>query len=169
MSILKIESGNFATSLTTASLTQNQSITLPNASGELTLRSQLATVATSGSYNDLSNKPSFPATPNAYVTQTWRSGASWYRRWSDGFIEQGGSLSANSAIIAVVFPIAFSNSNWAYTSGGEYYTKNTGTPMVALCLNTKTATGATFENRWDGRNQNFNLTCPKCTWYACGY
>lgn len=28
--------------------------------------------------------------PNAYVTTTWHSGTSWYRVWSDGFIEQGG-------------------------------------------------------------------------------
>lgn len=28
--------------------------------------------------------------PNAYVTQTWRSGTEWYRVWSDGWIEQGG-------------------------------------------------------------------------------
>ena len=55
----------------------------------------LATVATSGKYSDLSGRPSIPATPNAYVTQTWRSGTSWYRKWSDGFIEQG--------VILVVF------------------------------------------------------------------
>lgn len=30
--------------------------------------------------------------PNAYVTKTWHSGSSWYRVWSDGFIEQGGKL-----------------------------------------------------------------------------
>lgn len=31
-------------------------------------------------------------TPKAYVTETWHSGTSWYRVWSDGFIEQGGKL-----------------------------------------------------------------------------
>lgn len=33
--------------------------------------------------------------PNAYVTKTWHSGTSWYRVWSDGFIEQGGSYTSS--------------------------------------------------------------------------
>lgn len=37
-------------------------------------------------FNNLSDKP------KAYVTETWHSGTSWYRVWSDGFIEQGGKL-----------------------------------------------------------------------------
>lgn len=50
----------------------------------------LHAVATSGDYNDLMNKPSMPATPNAYIIETWRGGSNWYRKWSDGLIEQGG-------------------------------------------------------------------------------
>ena len=37
------------------------------------------------------------ARPNATVVQTWRSGASWYRKWSDGFIEQGGTVSCGNS------------------------------------------------------------------------
>lgn len=33
-------------------------------------------------------------TPKAYVTETWHSGTSWYRVWSDGFVEQGGKLTS---------------------------------------------------------------------------
>ena len=33
--------------------------------------------------------PSGPI-PNAYVIETWHNGYNWYRKWSDGFIEQGG-------------------------------------------------------------------------------
>lgn len=54
---------------------------------------KFATVATTGSYDDLENRPSIPATPWAYVTQIYRSGSNWYRTWSDGFIEQGGTVS----------------------------------------------------------------------------
>lgn len=46
----------------------------------------LALVPLNLSFNDLSDKP------KAYVTETWRSGAQWYRRWSDGWLEQGGRL-----------------------------------------------------------------------------
>jgi hypothetical protein len=64
----------------------------PDESGDIPLG--LHAVATSGSYLDLLNKPSIPATPKAYVTQTWSSGKSWYRVWSDGFVEQGGFVNS---------------------------------------------------------------------------
>lgn len=44
----------------------------------------LAPVAKTGSFNSLSDKP------KAYITETWVSGTSGYRIWSDGFIEQWG-------------------------------------------------------------------------------
>lgn len=35
--------------------------------------------------------------PRAYITETWKStdGTSWYRKWSDGWIEQGGSYTSS--------------------------------------------------------------------------
>ena len=51
----------------------------------------LAPVAKTGSFNSLSDKP------KAYITKTWHSGTSWYRVWSDGFIEQGGKLTFTGA------------------------------------------------------------------------
>lgn len=60
----------------------------PDEQGNIALG--LHAVATSGSYNDLADKPYIPATPKAYVTETWRSGSNGYRKWSDGFIEQWG-------------------------------------------------------------------------------
>lgn len=46
----------------------------------------LALVPLNLSFNNLSDKP------KAYVTETWHSGASWYRKYSDGFIIQGGEV-----------------------------------------------------------------------------
>lgn len=46
----------------------------------------LALVPLNLSFNNLSDKP------KAYVTKTWKSGAQWYRKWSDGRLEQGGRL-----------------------------------------------------------------------------
>lgn len=34
-------------------------------------------------------------TPKVYATETWHSGTSWYRVWSDGFIEQGGDYTSS--------------------------------------------------------------------------
>lgn len=51
----------------------------------------LALVPLNLSFNNLSDKP------KAYVTETWHSSTSWYRVWSDGFIEQGGKLTFTGA------------------------------------------------------------------------
>ena len=79
----------------------------------------LATVATSGKYSDLSGRPSIPSTPNAYVISTYSSGTSWYRKWSDGWIEQGGHTSADY----VTFPVAMKNTNYFFSR-----TNGTGAP-----------------------------------------
>lgn len=111
---IKIVKGSYSSVVDSASLSGNQTLTLPNASGTVALTNQFATVATSGSYNDLSgkptlakvatsgsyndlsNKPSIPSTPQGYITQTWRSGNNWYRVYSDGWIEQGGYVNKPS-------------------------------------------------------------------------
>ena len=49
----------------------------------------LALVPLNLSFNNLSDKP------KAYVTETWHSETSWYRVWSDGFIEQGGDYTSS--------------------------------------------------------------------------
>ena len=72
----------------------------------------LHAVATSGDYNDLRNKPSLPSTPSAYITETWKSnnGTSWYRKWSDGWIEQGGTYYTDDSLywlsITLTVPMA---------------------------------------------------------------
>lgn len=48
--------------------------------------------------------------PNAYVTQTWRSGTNWYRVWSDGWIEQGGHGTGGTC----TFNKSFSNTNYTF-------------------------------------------------------
>ena len=85
----------------------------------------LHAVATSGNYNDLTNKPSIPANPNAYVTQTWRNGAQWYRRWSDGWLEQGGRIQlqvwtgGTSPNRTFSLPTAFSMATYTTVVTGE--------------------------------------------------
>lgn len=74
----------------------------------------LATVATSGSYNDLSNKPTIPATPKAYVTETWVNGTDWYRKWSDGWCEQGGGPRGNGT---QTLHVPYRDANWTCVTG----------------------------------------------------
>ena len=49
------------------------------------------------------------------LVSSWRSGYNWYRVYSDGFIEQGGTFGANTgswADVTFSFPKAFSNTNY---------------------------------------------------------
>lgn len=73
----------------------------------------LHAVATSGDYNDLRNKPSMPATPRAYITETWKEGSNWYRKWSDGLIEQGGVLWLDASYQTMTFNTRFSNTDYS--------------------------------------------------------
>lgn len=94
---------------------------------------------------------------SAYVTQTWRSGTQWYRRWSNGWIEQGGHGSGNTC----TFPIVFSNTD--YTFVVQHSSGYNSHPDWVACYenrtkrNTSTTRITTYENSsgWD--------------WYACGY
>ena len=80
----------------------------------------LHAVATSGNYNDLANKPSMPATPKAYITETWKDGSNWYRKWSDGLIEQGGAFLAKSTYSTMTFNTPFSNTDYSISGWYDY-------------------------------------------------
>lgn len=64
-------------------------------------------------------------TPKAYVTKTWRSEAQWYRRWSDGWLEQGGRLElevwtgGDNPSRTFSLPTAFSNTTYTTVVTGE--------------------------------------------------
>lgn len=112
----------------------------------------LAPVATSGSYNDLTDKPAIPpaytlpvattsvlggvkgdnntisiaadgtisaprslSSDGRYVTQTYRNGTTWWRKWSDGWLEQGG-YSWNPT-----FPQSFNNNQYTKCAVGAQH------------------------------------------------
>ena len=104
----------------------------------------LATVATSGSYNDLSNKPTTviekqePTSSNNYT---------WYRKYSDGWVEQG-ILNANLpqqnantvSTSSFTLPITMANTdyavNWARTQDGGntmYLVQLSTTQTTTVC------------------------------------
>lgn len=79
----------------------------------------LALVPLKLSFSNLSDKP------KAYVTETWRSGTQWYRRWSDGWLEQGGRLGlevwtgGSDPNKTFSLPTAFSNTTYTTVATGE--------------------------------------------------
>ena len=119
----------------------------------------LATVATSGSYTDLSDKPTIPDTTNLAnkdlsnlsstgearfdakvsksacvevypVIQTYQSGASWYRIYSDGWCEQGGRITpSTTGSVTVTLLKTFKDTNYSIqTHSLDGGTSSTGTP-----------------------------------------
>lgn len=89
-------------------------------------------------------------TPTAQVIETWESGSSWYRKWSDGWIEQGGYKSTNT----ITFNIAFLNTNYYF---GLMMYKTGSSNDGWFWYNTK----ATSSINVVAGDVGF--------WYACGY
>ena len=91
-------------------------------------------------------------TPNAYVTSAWRSGAQWYRRWSDGWLEQGGRLElkvSTGDFKTFSLPTAFSNATYTtvVTGEGGYGTSTIKVGSYTTSSVTLIGTGET-ENRY---------------------
>lgn len=158
---IKIVKGSYSSVVDSASLSGNQTLTLPNASGTVALTNQFAKVATTGSYNDLSNKPSIPESQQGYITQTWRSGNNWYRVYSDGWIEQGGYYTNSSNTTRTL------TLNKSFTTTTYSITKNNHSAVnynmqFRWCnfYSLKTNQAVTVESTAD-----FTIV----SWYACGY
>lgn len=100
--------------------------------------------------------------PVVCVTR-WTSGTSWYRVYSDGFIEQGGNFAGDGAnVTAVTLHKPFSNTNYLVLTTPEYTT--TSTSNLAVSKNTsypKTTTGFYIYNSTTSTFGHY--------WYASGY
>lgn len=103
-----------------------------------------------------------------YVKETGKSsdGNKWYRKWSDGFIEQGGRVNAvayNDKTKNVTFMTPMSNTNYFAVSNpidSEHSSWDLSSRVSLLTLN-----GMTVK---DSMNSNKGYT-GACTWYVCGY
>lgn len=110
--------------------------------------------------------------PNAYVTKTWHSGTSWYRVWSDGFIEQGGVATVgNSYYAPVTFPHPFSNTYYSISSCTDESQADTSVIGVKVSINpdrTNTSLGLTAT--WSGGGDSGYMSRGyKIYWSAVGY
>lgn len=94
----------------------------------------------------------------AYVCETWKNGSNWYRKYSDGWIEQGGEFTkVRDTNITVTFPVAFKDTN--YTIATSQYSNSSGDAPVCS-FTSKTKTGITH---------NYGSWGSKWGWFACGY
>ncbi len=100
------------------------------------------------------------------IVENYSSATSWYRKYDDGWLEQGGYIAttiATSGSYALTFPIPFTNSPLLIRTT-MYAPRSSDSSGNALTLKTGTvsATGVTFMN--DGYNTNKQ----GFYWEACG-
>ena len=95
-----------------------------------------------------------------HITETWKStdGNSWYRKWSDGWIEQGGyQPNIGEGKHFFTFPKAFRDMNYTVVASAEE-PKNKADANVTVAKETTTKVYLT--------TQGYNY---KTYLYACGY
>lgn len=109
-----------------------------------------------------------PPTPKAYVTATWKSGAKWYRVWSDGRIEQGGNLSAlkqasSASLVTCTFPKAFTSTNYQFMMNVSGTMEGHSSVEMGWHATSKTKTAINV-SMFSADNASGTVD-----WYACGY
>ena len=96
-----------------------------------------------------------------YVTDTYNSGTSWYRVWSDGWIEQGGQiLVTKNTEKAVTLLKSMSNTNYCVQGANISYYNNGRYACSPCCKKTSTTTVTL------GNVEDVDVTY---SWMVCGY
>ena len=92
------------------------------------------------------------------LVESQTDGTNWYRKYSDGWIEQGGYISSTSMTKTVTFGLAFTTSTYTLLlSKGDGLCGSEGQAWTGITSTTTT-----------GFVTNDNFT-QKVYWYACGY
>ena len=132
--------------------------------GDVTVLSGAATV-TQFPYND--NKYDVNRNNQAVVTSHYVSGASWYRVWSDGWIEQGGLTASYDTLPTTIALLKnYSNTNYSVQC------TQVGSNIRAYTMGVTDKTTSGFKvysgyctNEGVSNTAGNSRTC----WYACGY
>lgn len=103
----------------------------------------------------------------AVVVENYINGTSWYRVWSDGWIEQGlqGEVGTNSAPKTLIFLKSFKDTKYYVNSNyGNSYTGNIGTSWAVYPITIFPSS----ENEISVKSSG-SITGIQCRFYACGY
>lgn len=98
-----------------------------------------------------------------HITQTWSNGTSWYRKYSDGFIEQSGNMpiAKGATSRTVSFNTPFSSSTSYVVLVQSYQQGAPGANYNNFPIESRTTSSFTGKNGCDEDVGNI--------WYACGY
>lgn len=106
-----------------------------------------------------------------YVCETWKNGSSWYRKYSDGYIEQGGTTAySGTGLKKVSLPTAFSSKDYCVnvnsisnlTSAGGLLSIGSGEGYSGVVDASRGTTWFTVSRYKEQEPINH-------MWYACGY
>lgn len=97
-----------------------------------------------------------------YLIEEYRNGDSWYRIYSDGFVEQGGLANTRQT---VNFLKAFANTN--YTILGNEKLATTTNPWANTGFKAMSCTVSSFYCYLSNTNTQNNIETT-VSWYACG-
>lgn len=106
--------------------------------------------------------------PTAYVTQTWTSedGLSWYRKYSDGWIEQGGVYqkpeNGGGSLDTITFPISFANTKYMFFRSSQQTGSNDLYTAYVAAWNTKEVQSISLY-------VDSYANMHSVDWYACGF
>lgn len=121
---------------------------------------------TAGTSYDIVGKPDGTLTWGGkpiVCVKYYRSGASWYRKYSDGFIEQGGNFSNSARGTTITFPLAFTSTNYQALACINH-ANNGWTATTTACVRARTTSNMVVQIYYNSSN-----TTGLNSWYACGY
>lgn len=122
----------------------------------------LADVAFSGDYEDLVNKPTIGS--GGTIVDSWHNSdkTQWYRKYDDGFIEQGGICIERQATKIINFSANFTTSNYIIVANSHDYSNDVRVVTIAAKTRTSVTLYVINGNEDVSSNDPFD-------WYACGY
>jgi hypothetical protein len=100
------------------------------------------------------------ATHVVRITASWKSGTNWYRKYSDGWIEQGGYVYCGSHGTWLSYHLPFSDT-------GYYLNANAGEGTSGVRYVSFYSRNTTGAGMYTGDDASFNSA--NLYWYACGY
>ena len=106
-----------------------------------------------------------------YITQTWSNGTSWYRKYSDGFIEQGGITAySGTGTKKVSLPTAFSSDKYIVNVNSlEVLSTSSGTMSIGTGVGYSGVVDLSRATTWFTILRYKEEEPRNHMWYACGY
>lgn len=106
-----------------------------------------------------------------YVDTTWRNGSNWYRKWSDGWIEQGGITAYSKlGIQKITLPTAFSSKNYVLNVNSIAVLSTSDAYMaIGTGVGYSGTVGWGQDTTWFTTLRYKGDEPSNHMWYACGY